>query len=141
MSSKTINTVLTAVLILFILWFGTEFILSPEATAPSFGLPSWPPGDGGGFLAIKGIRDVVMALVLGILLATGHRRALGWVLLVEALAAYGDMATVLAHHGAVAIALGIHGLTATYMVATGLLMMRETRSGAVERPTPVPQSA
>ncbi|WP_228536843.1 DUF4267 domain-containing protein [Nocardia sp. XZ_19_231] len=39
-----------------------------------------------------------MAQVLGILLVTGHRRALGWVLLVEALAAYGDMTNVLAHH-------------------------------------------
>ncbi|MGI5198936.1 DUF4267 domain-containing protein [Streptomyces sp. CA-288835] len=51
-------------------------------------------GDGDGFLITKGIRDVVLALVLGILLVTGHRRALGWVLLVEALAAYGDMTTV-----------------------------------------------
>lgn len=141
MSSKTINTVLTAVLILFILWFGTEFLLSPETTAPSFGLPSWPPGDGGGFLVVKGIRDVVLALVLGILLVTGHRRALGWVLLVEALAAYGDMATVLAHHGSVGTALGIHGLTATLMVVTGLLVMRETRKVAAARPAPVPQSA
>ncbi|MFE7245915.1 DDE-type integrase/transposase/recombinase, partial [Streptomyces sp. NPDC057580] len=31
-------------------------------------------GDGDGFLIIKGIRDVVLALVLGILLVTGHRR-------------------------------------------------------------------
>ncbi|MCZ4102099.1 MULTISPECIES: DUF4267 domain-containing protein [Streptomyces] len=80
MSLKKINTVLAAAFILFILWFGTEFILSPETTAPGFGLPSWPSGDGGGFLIIKGIRDVVLALVLGILLVTDHRRALGWVL-------------------------------------------------------------
>ncbi|WP_330316668.1 DUF4267 domain-containing protein [Streptomyces platensis] len=91
MSLKKINTVLAAAFILFILWFGTEFILSPETTAPGYGLPSWPSGDGDGFLIIKGIRDVVLALVLGILLVTGHRRALGWALLVEALAAYGDM--------------------------------------------------
>ncbi|MFL5999217.1 MAG: DUF4267 domain-containing protein [Streptomyces sp.] len=136
MSLKKINTVLTAALVLFILWFGTEFILSPEATAPTFGLPSWPSGDGGGFLIIKGIRDVVLALVLGILLVTGHRRALGWVLLVEALAAYGDMTTVLAHHGSVATALGVHGLTATVMVVLGLLIMRETREGAAAPATP-----
>ncbi|MEV5554703.1 DUF4267 domain-containing protein [Nonomuraea wenchangensis] len=130
MTLKKINTVLTAVFILFILWFGTDFILSPETTAPGFGLPSWPPGDGGGFLVIKGIRDVVLALVLGVLLVTGHRRALGWVLLVESLAAYGDMTTVLAHHGSVATALGVHGLTATLMAVTGLLVMRETRKVA-----------
>ncbi|WP_328947361.1 DUF4267 domain-containing protein (plasmid) [Streptomyces sp. NBC_00250] len=141
MPLKKINTVLSAAFILFILWFGTDFILSPETTAPGFGLPSWPAGDGGGFLIIKGIRDVVLALVLGILLVTGHRRALGWVLLVEALAAYGDMTTVLAHHGSVGIALGIHGLTATLMVVNGLLMMHETRKVAAAPASPAPQPA
>lgn len=141
MSLKKFNTVLAAVFILFILWFGTEFILSPETTAPGFGLPSWPSGDGGGFLIVKGIRDVVLALVLGVLLVTGHRRALGWVLLVEAMAAYGDMATVLAHHGSVATALGVHCLTATLMVLNGLLIMRETRKAAAAPTTPAPQPA
>ncbi|MGW5157319.1 DUF4267 domain-containing protein [Nonomuraea wenchangensis] len=130
MSLKKINTVLTTAFILFILWFGTDYILSPETVAPGFGLPSWPSGDGGGFLIVKGIRDVVLALVLGVLLVTGHRRALGWVLLVESLAAYGDMTTVLAHHGSVATALGVHALTATLMAVNGLLMMRETRMAA-----------
>jgi Domain of unknown function (DUF4267) len=130
MSLKNINTLLTVAFVLFILWFGMEFILSPETTAPTFGLPSWPSGDGGGFLIIKGIRDVVLALVLAILLVTGHRRALGWVLVVEAFAAYGDMTTVLAHHGSVATALGVHGLTATLMVVGGLLILRETREVA-----------
>ncbi|GAA3045664.1 hypothetical protein GCM10017562_03830 [Streptomyces roseofulvus] len=92
MSLKKINAVLAAVLILFVLWFGTEYIVSPETTAPGCGLPSRPSGDGGGFLVVKGIRGVVMALLLAVLLLTGHRRALGWALMVEALAAYGDMA-------------------------------------------------
>ncbi|MDX3803211.1 DUF4267 domain-containing protein [Streptomyces sp. AK04-3B] len=141
MPLKKINTVLTAAFVLFILWFGTEFILSPETTATGFGLPSRPSGDGDGFLVVKGIRDVVLALVLGVLLVTGHRRALGWVLLVEALAAYGDMATVLSHHGSVATALGVHGLTGTLMVVNGLLMLRETRKVAAAPATPVPQPA
>jgi hypothetical protein len=139
MPLKKINTVMAAAFILFILWFGTEFILSPETTAPGFGLPSRPSGDGGGFLIIKGIRDVVLALVLGILLVTGHRRALGWALLVGALAAYGDMTNVLAHHGSVATALGVHGLTATLMVINGLLMLHETRKVAAAPATPAPQ--
>ena len=92
-------------------------------------------------MIIKGIRDVVMALVLGVLLVTGHRRALGWALLVEALAAYGDMTAVLAHHGSVATALGVHGLTATLMVVNGLLIMLETRKVAATPETPAPQSA
>ncbi|GAA1915811.1 DUF4267 domain-containing protein [Streptomyces durmitorensis] len=143
MSLKKINTVMTAAFILFILWFGTEFILSPETTAPGFGLPSWPSGDGGGFLIVKGIRDVMMALGLGVLLVTGHRRALGWVLVVEAFVAYGDMATVLAHHGSVATALGVHALTATLMVVNGLLILRETRkvAAAPAAPAPAPQPA
>ena len=33
MSLKTINTVLAAAFVVFILWFGTEFILRPETTA------------------------------------------------------------------------------------------------------------
>lgn len=141
MSLKNINTVLAAVFILFILWFGTGYVLSPETTAPGYGLPSWPSGDGGGFLVIKGIRDIVLALVLGVLLVTGQRRALGWALLVEALAAYGDMANVLAHHGSVATALGVHGLTATLMVLNGLLVMRETQNLAAAPATPALQPA
>ncbi|KRD09344.1 MULTISPECIES: DUF4267 domain-containing protein [unclassified Streptomyces] len=141
MSPKRINTALTAAFVVFILWFGTEFILSPETAAAGFGLPNRPSGDGGGFLVVKGIRDVVLALVLGVLLVTGHRRALGWVLLVEALAAYGDMATVLTHHGSVATALGVHGLTATLMAVNGLLMLRETRKVAAAPATPAPQPA
>ncbi|NML49448.1 DUF4267 domain-containing protein [Streptomyces sp. R302] len=141
MSLKKINTVLASAFILFILWFGSEFILRPETVAPGFGLPSWPSGDGGGFLIVKGTRDVVMALVLGVLLLAGHRRALGWAMLVEALAAYGDMANVLAHHGSVATALGVHGLTATLMVVNGLLIMRETRKVAAAPATRAPQPA
>ncbi|MFD9240854.1 DUF4267 domain-containing protein [Streptomyces sp. NPDC059556] len=141
MSLKKLNTALAAVFVLFILWFGSEFILSPETTAPGFGLPSRPSGDGGGFLVVKGIRDVVMALVLGVLLVTGHRRALGWAILVESLAAYGDMTTVLAHHGSMATAFGVHGLTATLMVVNGLLLLRETRNPATAPAAAAPQPA
>lgn len=141
MSLKKTNTVLAAVFILFILWFGTQYILSPETMAPGYGLPSHPSGDGGGFLVVKGIRDVVLALVLGTMLLTGHRRALGWALLAESLAAYGDTANVLAHHGSVATALGVHGLTATLMVVNGLLVLRETRPAAAAPAAPAPQPA
>ncbi|MEU4874445.1 DUF4267 domain-containing protein [Streptomyces sp. NPDC021608] len=141
MPLKTINTVLATGFILFILWFGTEFVLSPQTTAPGFGLPRWPSGDGDGFLVVKGIRDVVLALVLGVLLVTGHRRALGLALLVEALAAYGDMATVLGHHGSVATAFGVHGLTASLMTVNGLLLLRETRKATATAAAHAPQPA
>ncbi|KUJ54428.1 small membrane hydrophobic protein [Streptomyces albus subsp. albus] len=139
MSLKTVNTALTTAFVLFTLWFGAEFILIPETVAPTFGLPSWPSGDGGGFLILKGIRDIAGGLVLGALLLTGQRRALGWVLLVEALIPFGDMTNVLAHDGSAAAAFGVHGLTAVAMVITGLLTLRETRKvTAAPASVPVP---
>ncbi|WP_436757477.1 DUF4267 domain-containing protein [Streptosporangium sp. V21-05] len=126
MSSKNVNTVLATVGVLFILYIGVSYVLTPETSAPDFGLPSWPSGDGDGFLILKGIRDIVSGLVMGILLVTGHRRALGWVLLVEAVTPLGDMTNVLTHHGSVAAAFGIHGLTSALIVVTGLLILRET---------------
>ncbi|MFE7559165.1 DUF4267 domain-containing protein [Kitasatospora sp. NPDC057500] len=133
MSLKTVNTALTAAFVLFILWFGTSFVVSPESVAPGYGLPSWPSGDGGGFLVLKGIRDVAGGLVLAALLLAGQRRALAGVLLVEALIPFADMATVLVHHGSTAAAFGVHGLTAVAMVVTGLLTLRETRKVPVPR--------
>ncbi|BCJ37278.1 hypothetical protein Athai_47810 [Actinocatenispora thailandica] len=128
MSRKTVNTVLITAGILFIGYVGVSYVLTPETTAPGFGLPHWPSGDGDGFLILKGIRDIVSGLVLAILLVTGHRRALGWVLLATALTPLGDMTTVLAHHGSAAVAFAVHGLTAALVVLTGLLTLRETRT-------------
>ena len=130
MSLKKINTVLAAIVILFVFYLGLSFILIPEASAPGVGLPTWPEGDGGGFLVMKGLREFSMGLVLAILLVTGHRRALGLVLLMEAVAPFGDMINVLTHHGSVAAALGIHGLTAVVIAISGLLILWETRKPA-----------
>lgn len=127
MSLKKINTVLAAIVIVFVFYLGLSFILIPELSAPGVGLPTWPEGDGGGFLVMKGIREFSMGLVLAILLVTGHRRALGLVLLMEAVAPFGDMINVLTHHGSVAAAFGIHGLTAAVIAIVGLLFLRETR--------------
>lgn len=127
MPLKKINTILAAIVILFVFYLGLSFILVPESSAPGVGLPTWPEGDGGGFLVMKGIRELSMGLVLAILLVTGHRRALGLVLLMEAVAPFGDMVNVLTHHGSVAAALGIHGLTAVVIAISGLLILRETR--------------
>lgn len=126
MSLKNLNTVLATAGVLFILYIGVSYVLTPETSAPAFGLPSWPSGDGDGFLILKGIRDIVSGLVIGVLLVTGHRRALGWVLLTVALTPFGDMVNVLAHHGSTAAAFGIHGLTSALIVVTGLLTLRET---------------
>lgn len=132
MSLKNVNTVLAAAGALFILYIGASFVLTPETTAPAFGLPDWPSGDGGGFLILKGIRDIGSGLVMGILLVTGHRRALGWVLLMMAVIPFGDMTNVLAHHGSMAAAFGVHGLTSALVLVTGLLMLRETSRAAAQ---------
>ncbi|WP_216896556.1 DUF4267 domain-containing protein [Nocardia alni] len=126
MSLKTVNTTLTTAGILFILYIGVSYVLTPSTIAPGFGLPSWPSGDGDGFLILKGIRDIVSGVVLGVLLLTGHRRALGLVLLAEALTPVGDMTNVLAHGGSTAVAFGVHAPTAALIALTGLLTLRET---------------
>ncbi|NEA43635.1 DUF4267 domain-containing protein [Streptomyces sp. SID11385] len=130
MSLKHVNTALATLGALFVLYLGLSFVLSPETSTPGVGLPHWPAGDGDGFLVMKGIREVAMGLVLGVLLVTGQRRALGWVLLMEAVAPFGDMINVLAHHGSAAAAFGIHGLTAVLIVCTGGLFLRETGRAA-----------
>jgi len=130
MSLKTVNTILAAAVTLFAFYLGFSFILSPETSAPGVGLPTWPEGDGGGFLVMKGIRELSMGLMTAILLVTGHRRALGLVLVMEAVAPFGDMINVLTHHGTVAAALGIHGFTAVVIALSGLLILWETRKAS-----------
>lgn len=129
MSLKNVNTALIAVCTLFVLYLGLTFILAPEASTHGVGLPEWPSGNGDGFLIMKGTRELAMGLVIGVLLVTGHRRALGLVLLMEAVAPFGDMINVLAHDGPLSAAFGIHGLTSAFIAATGVLTLRETGRG------------
>jgi Domain of unknown function (DUF4267) len=140
MSLKKLNTVLAAVVVLFTLYLGLSFVLPLGTTFP--GLANWP-SDGSGFSVVKGSREIAMGLAMGILLVTGHRRPLGWVLLMMAVAPFGDMINVLAHHGPMAAAFGIHGLTSALMAVTGLLILRETSKAheAQKAPAPVAQPA
>ncbi|WP_067833086.1 DUF4267 domain-containing protein [Actinomadura kijaniata] len=141
MSLKSINTVLATAAVLFSFYLGMSFLLIPETSAPGFGLPTWPSGDGGGFLNVKGNRENAMGLALGVLLVTGQRRALGWVLLMVAVAPFGDMITVLTHHGSMAAAFGIHGLTSALVAVTGLLILRETSKARKAHKVPAPAPA
>ncbi|MEV4016082.1 DUF4267 domain-containing protein [Streptosporangium sp. G11] len=137
MSQKKLNTGLAAAVVLFTLYLGLSFVLPLGTSFP--GLPNWPSGDSG-FSFVKGSREIAMGLAMGILLVTGHRRALGWVLLMVAVAPFGDMVNVLAHDGGVAAAFGIHGLTSALIAVTGLLILRETSKArkAQETATPAP---
>ncbi|MFG6201344.1 DUF4267 domain-containing protein [Nonomuraea sp. JJY05] len=137
MSLKKINTVLATAVVLFTLYLGLSFVLPLETSFP--GLPNWPSGDSG-FPIVKGSREIAMGLAMGVLLVTGHRRALGSVLLMVAVAPFGDMVNVLAHHGSTAAAFAIHGLTSVLIAVTGLLILRETSKArkAQETSTPAP---
>ncbi|MFF1452159.1 DUF4267 domain-containing protein [Streptomyces sp. NPDC058274] len=142
MSLKNVNTVLATACALFALYLGLSFILAPETSTQGVGLPDWPAGNGDGYLIMKGTREFAMGLVIGIVLVTGHRRALGLVLLMEAVAPFGDMINVLAHHGTIAAALGIHGLTSALIAMTGLLILRETsKAHKAVAPAPAAQPA
>ena len=124
--TKRLNTILATTVVLVTFYLAVSFIVTPATSAPGFGLPNWPAGDGGGFLIVKGSRELAMGLGMGTLLVTGQRRALGLVLLMAAVAPFGDMINVLAHHGSTATALGVHGLTCALIAVTGLLILWET---------------
>src|SRR5689334_24652920 len=138
MSPKKINTVLAAAVVLFTLYLGLSFVLPLGTSFP--GLPNWPSDDSG-FPIVKGSREIAMGLGMGVLLVRGHRRALGWVLLMVAVAPFGDMVNVLAHHGSMAAAFGIHGLTSALIAITGLLTLRETRETRETYKAPAPAPA
>ncbi|WP_062982084.1 DUF4267 domain-containing protein [Nocardia anaemiae] len=144
MSRKNLNTVLAAAVVLFTFYLGISFVLTPADSAHGFGLPDWPAGDGVGFLIVKGSRELAMGLGMGALLVTGHRRAMGWVLLTVAVAPFGDMINVLAHHGSTATAFGVHGLTSALIAVTGALILRETGKAPAQQaaaPAPTAQLA
>ncbi|MBF6174195.1 DUF4267 domain-containing protein [Nocardia blacklockiae] len=128
MSRKTFNTILAATVVLFTFYLAISFIATPASAAAGFGLPHLPAGDGGGFLVVKGSRELAMGLGMGVLLVTGRRHALGWVVLMTAVAPFGDMIIVLTHHGSTATALGVHGLTSVLIAVTGLLILRESKA-------------
>ncbi|MEV5650914.1 DUF4267 domain-containing protein [Nocardia sp. NPDC052254] len=140
MSRKTLTTVLATAVVLFTFYLAISFILTPGSAAKGFGLPNIPAGDGSGFLIVKGCRELAMGLGTGVLLVTGQRRALGWVVLMTAAAPVGDMINVLAHHGSTATALCVHGLTAALIAVTGLLLLRETTAPETQQ-LAVPASA
>ncbi|MFF1869101.1 DUF4267 domain-containing protein [Kitasatospora herbaricolor] len=133
---RALATGITVLTGLGISYVGLSYLLDPAATAPGFGLPDWPRGsDATGFLNVKGVRDLVSGLAVLTLLATRQRRALGWLMLVEALTPLGDMLVVLNHHGSAATAFGVHGLTAAAVAAAGVLLLGE------RHPRPEPAGA
>ncbi len=133
---RRFTTVLTVLLGLFPISFGLQFLLDGQGAAAGFGIDPWPTGTAAGYFAVKGIRDVVLGLIILALLALGQRRATGVVLAIASLIPIVDMVIVLTHGGSVATALGVHGLTAVVVLVNACLLLRE-RAAVEVQPTPV----
>lgn len=124
---RRIATGLTVLIALGIGYVGVSYLFAPESTASGFGLPEWPRGEAAEFLSTKGIRDLASGIAPLVLLVTGRRRALGWLLLVDALIPLNDAVTVLTHHGSTATAFGVHGAAAAVVAVTAALLLTERR--------------
>jgi hypothetical protein len=102
---------------------GARYVLAPEATAATFGLPASPSGEATAWLEVKGVRDIVSGLPGLALLAAGQFRELGWYLIIVALIPIGDALIVLRHGGSKGLAYGMHGGTAAVLVAVGSVLL------------------
>jgi hypothetical protein len=106
-----------------IIWVGVRYLLAPEASARTFGLPAWPSAQSLAWLNLKGIRDIVSGLVLLVPLALGELHLVGLLMLVAALTPLGDAITILRHNGNKTLAYGVHGATALVVVIAGVLLL------------------
>jgi hypothetical protein len=131
---RRFTTVLTVLLGVFPLTFGSQFLFAGHTAAPSFGIPEWPTGVAAGYFAVKGIRDIVLGLNLLALLALRQRRATGILMAISTLVPITDMITVFSHGGPAATALGVHGLTALVMLFDAFLLIRERQTAEVLEP-------
>ncbi|SDJ15155.1 protein of unknown function [Actinokineospora alba] len=125
MTSTKLANGLAILLALAIIGIGLGYLIAPHSLASGFGLPAWPQDTG--FLAVKGIRDIMSGLVVLALLAAGQRRALAIALAVVAVVPAGDMVIVLSHSGSPGTAFGVHGATAALVLATAFLIHNQYR--------------
>ena len=111
---------------LAIMAIGANYLARPKSATRSFGLPL--PEEGPNilwWLRLKGVRDVVSGLIVLAFLAWGGSRAVGIVLLVEAIIPVGDMLLIIAAKGSTRSALGIHGVTAVLMALAAVPLVME----------------
>ena len=121
---NTVPLILAAILALGIIVIGCFYLLSPERISGTFGLkPPASDADTLAWLRPKGVRDVVAGLVVLAMMLTVDMRAVGRVLLVEAIIPLGDMSIVLGSGGSKSRAFSIHGVTCAVMLVVGLLLI------------------
>ncbi len=112
---------LTVLCGLGIITAGVQYLLAPEKTAKSFGLPVWPNDRGLAWLNVKGIRDVVSGLVVLIPLVLGQYHVLAYLLLAAAVTPIGDALTILRYRGNKTLAYAMHGGTAVAVLIASVL--------------------
>lgn len=115
---------LAALIAVGIIGIGLHYLAAPRAATRGFGLPL--PEDGANvawWLRLKGIRDISSGLVVLAAMVWGGPRAVGLLMLVEAIIPLGDMLTILAARGSARSAFGIHGFTMVLMLLSGALLV------------------
>ncbi|MCP2246957.1 DUF4267 domain-containing protein [Lentzea aerocolonigenes] len=125
------TTVMAWLVVLAGFYFGLSYLLNGEGSAAGFGIV-----DPAGYYVVKGVRDLAYALTALILLVMKQRRALGWVVLADAIIPIGDCLAVMTHGGTVAYALMVHGSAAVLVLLTAWLLLRE-KAPAQPKPAPV----
>jgi len=135
MPLQRINTVLVLLVVVAGFGFGLNFLFNGPGAAAGFGITPWPDGAAAGYYLVKGVRDVAYGLVVLILLLLGQRRALGWVVLADAIIPIGDGIAVMTHGGTVGYALAVHGSAAVLVLVTAGLLLREAQRPADTSPS------
>ncbi|MDT7782772.1 MAG: hypothetical protein QOF58_1191 [Pseudonocardiales bacterium] len=125
-----LNTVMAWLVVLAGFYFGLGYLLNGDGAAAGFGIV-----DPAGYYVVKGVRDVAYALTALILLLLKQRRALGWVVLADAIIPIGDCLAVMTHGGTVGYALAVHGSAAVLVLLTAGLLLREPTPA---QPQPAP---
>ncbi|MFC8799789.1 DUF4267 domain-containing protein [Promicromonospora sp. NPDC057138] len=110
---------LAAVLNLFVVYIGVNFLLRPYVAAAGYGVPAMKDH---AYLMIKGSRDATLGVIGLVLLVLAGAHAEAWFMLTATLIPFGDAVIVLRHGGTKAVAFGVHFATAVVMlVSAGLL--------------------
>lgn len=127
MARRVIANILTFIVALGIMYVGVSYMFAPAATASDFGFNTPPTGAEAEILTVKGVRDFMTGVIPLTLLALGQRRALGWVLLCEALIPIGDGSMILLHGGNAVTAFSVHYATAALVIVAGILQLQVAR--------------
>ncbi|WP_309112111.1 DUF4267 domain-containing protein [Saccharothrix sp.] len=127
---KRLNTVLAGLIVLAGFYFGLSFLILGADAAAGFGITPWPTDEGAGYYVVKGVRDIAYGTTALILLLMGHRKALGYVILSNAIMPIGDCIAVATHGGTIGYALAVHGSAAVMVILIGVLLLVEQRRKA-----------